>query len=172
MGCWRTRTPADLDQVLAPKVAGAWALQAALDGVELDWVIYCSSAVALVGQTGQAAYAAANAVLDALAHAQQARGQAALSVNWGPLGGAGLAARAAARVQAGWAAAGVRPLPLAAVGPTLAAAWAHALPQLAALAGRLQLDCRRAAYLAISPAGSRSVGAVTLSGAIARRRRV
>jgi myxalamid-type polyketide synthase MxaC len=127
---------ADIAQVLNPKVTGAWALQAALGDMELDWWISCSSAAGLVGQTGQAAYAAANAVLDARAQQQRAIGLAAMSVNWGPISGAGMAARAGKGVPGALAAAGVQAVPLGAIGPTLAAAWAQGQAQLAAIAWR------------------------------------
>lgn len=55
-----------LHRVWAAKAAGAWRLSAATAGLELDWWVGFSSAAALIGSPGQAAYAAANAYLDAL----------------------------------------------------------------------------------------------------------
>jgi phthiocerol/phenolphthiocerol synthesis type-I polyketide synthase C len=75
---------AQLERVLAPKVDGARHLDAATAGDPLDLFVMFSSAAALVGNTGQAAYAAANAYLDALAVARRREGRPGLSVQWGP----------------------------------------------------------------------------------------
>ncbi|MFC8449582.1 SDR family NAD(P)-dependent oxidoreductase [Kitasatospora sp. NPDC057223] len=87
-----TMTERQLDDVLAPKAAGARNLDNETTGDPLDLFVLFSSAAALVGNTGQAAYAAANAYLDAFAEARRRRGQPALSVQWGPFAGIGLAA--------------------------------------------------------------------------------
>ncbi|WP_157249181.1 type I polyketide synthase [Nonomuraea typhae] len=71
-----------LRRVWAGKVLGASKLDEATR--EAGWWVGFSSAAALLGSPGQAAYAAANAWLDALC---QKRG-AAISVNWGPWAGA------------------------------------------------------------------------------------
>ncbi|MFD8303017.1 SDR family NAD(P)-dependent oxidoreductase [Streptomyces sp. NPDC059690] len=74
----------DIDTVLRPKVEGALQLEKALGSHALDWWVSYSSAAALLGSPGQAAYAAANAWLDALAHQRRAQGKPALSIAWGP----------------------------------------------------------------------------------------
>jgi len=74
---------AALNTVLRPKVMGGWLLHRLLEHAPLDFFVLFSSAGSLLGQPGQANYAAANAFLDALAHHRKAQGRPALSVNWG-----------------------------------------------------------------------------------------
>jgi NAD(P)-dependent dehydrogenase (short-subunit alcohol dehydrogenase family)/acyl carrier protein len=85
------QTPAGLHAVLAPKVAGAWNLAAAARELPLDFLVFFSSASALLGIPGQSNYAAANAVLDALAHYLRGAGIPAVSIAWGRWGEVGLA---------------------------------------------------------------------------------
>jgi acyl transferase domain-containing protein/NADPH:quinone reductase-like Zn-dependent oxidoreductase/acyl carrier protein len=66
------------------KVAGAWNLHRASLDLPLDFFVLYSSAAALLGPPGQAAYAAANCFLDALSHYRQSLGLPCLTVNWGP----------------------------------------------------------------------------------------
>ncbi|MFE2102443.1 type I polyketide synthase, partial [Streptomyces sp. NPDC059468] len=77
-------------------------------GPNLSVFALFSSASAAVGNPGQGSYAAANAVLDALAEQRRADGLAATSIAWGAWGGDGMAAddRAAAAAHR----TGVRPL--------------------------------------------------------------
>ncbi|WP_324788423.1 SDR family NAD(P)-dependent oxidoreductase [Streptomyces sp. H51] len=82
---------ADIDTVLRPKVMGALHLDRALASHSLDWCVFYSSAAALLGSPGQAAYAAANAWLDALAQSRRAEGRPATSIAWGPWTDAGAA---------------------------------------------------------------------------------
>jgi len=88
----RNLTAEQITDVLAPKADGARNLDQATAGDPLDLFVLFSSAAALVGNAGQAAYAAANAYLDAFAHARRHRGLPALSVQWGPFADIGLAA--------------------------------------------------------------------------------
>jgi acyl transferase domain-containing protein len=76
-------TPPSLRNVLRPKATGAAVLARAIDGHAIDFLVLCSSLGSLLGQPGQASYAAANAYLDALAGELRRRGVPALSVNWG-----------------------------------------------------------------------------------------
>ena len=77
--------------VLAPKIDGAWNLHRLTQQMPLDFFMLFSSAASIIGWPGQGNYAAANAFLDALAHQRRLEGAPALSVNWGPWGGAGMA---------------------------------------------------------------------------------
>ncbi|WP_406092337.1 type I polyketide synthase [Streptomyces sp. NBC_01013] len=64
------------------KVTGAQHLDDLLGDRPLDAFVLFSSGAAVWGSAGQAAYAAANAHLDALAHRRRARGLTATSVAW------------------------------------------------------------------------------------------
>jgi acyl transferase domain-containing protein/acyl carrier protein len=92
----------DFEQVFAAKVAGAWHLHELAHRRALDFFVMFSSASALIGTPGQGNYAAANAFLDALAHARRAAGLPATSINWGPWGELGMAAELAPNAQARW----------------------------------------------------------------------
>ncbi len=76
----------------AAKAVGAWNLHTACDGKDLDFFVMYSSAAALFGSAGQSNYAAANALLDALAHARSRRGLPGMSIQWGPFSEVGMAA--------------------------------------------------------------------------------
>lgn len=85
-------TPEQMTRVLAPKVRGAWNLHEATLDDPIDMFVLFSSVSSILGNAGQANYAAANAFLDALAHYRHARKLPALTVNWGQLGDVGVAA--------------------------------------------------------------------------------
>ncbi|MDA8018161.1 MAG: amino acid adenylation domain-containing protein [Thermoanaerobaculia bacterium] len=79
-------------EVQGGKVTGALAFDQLFP--ELDFFVLFSSASATLSSPGLSSYAAANAVLDALAHARSARGTHALSLAWGAWNEVGLAAEA------------------------------------------------------------------------------
>jgi NAD(P)-dependent dehydrogenase (short-subunit alcohol dehydrogenase family)/acyl carrier protein len=80
-------------KVLRPKVAGARALHEATKDLELDFFTLFSSVSAVLGQFGQAHYAAGNAFMDNLAHWRRGQGLPATTINWGPWAEVGLYAR-------------------------------------------------------------------------------
>lgn len=71
----------DYQTVIRSKVAGAWNIHNALLSTPLDFFIAISSAASIVGNRGQAAYAAANAFLDAFAQYRRKLGLPAASLN-------------------------------------------------------------------------------------------
>ncbi|ORT59474.1 hypothetical protein BKD26_13910 [Streptomyces sp. CB03238] len=89
--------PAGTDRVLRPKTDGSRVLHELTAADGLDLFVLFSSAAAFVGTAGQASYAAANSGLDTLAQERRRAGLPALSVQWGPVAGIGLAALDAAR---------------------------------------------------------------------------
>ncbi len=88
---------ASLRKVLRPKLVAAAVLAEASSGLALDFFVMYSSLGSLLGQPGQASYAAANAYLDALALVLRQRGVPALAVNWGAWKELGLAQTEGAR---------------------------------------------------------------------------
>jgi epothilone polyketide synthase D len=82
-----------LDEILSPKVAGAWNLHRVLGDRALDFFVLFSSASSVINSPLLGGYAAGNAFLDALADFRSRSGQTALSVNWGFWDSIGMAAR-------------------------------------------------------------------------------
>ncbi|HET6708651.1 SDR family NAD(P)-dependent oxidoreductase, partial [Amycolatopsis sp.] len=89
-----------LEAVWRPKALGAWRLHEATAGHDLDWWLVYSSAAALFGSPGQAAYATANAWADALVAWRRAQGLPAATIGWGAWGEVGAAAGSANPVLA------------------------------------------------------------------------
>ncbi len=90
---------ASIERVLAPKVAGTKHLLDVLADHPLKHFICFSSMSALLGTSGQAAYAVANAHMDATMHQLRAARGIGMSIAWGPWSEVGMAARLDASVQ-------------------------------------------------------------------------
>ncbi|MGW0786701.1 SDR family NAD(P)-dependent oxidoreductase [Streptomyces sp. NPDC002911] len=79
--------------VLAPKAAGAALLDRLTTDRSLDLFLTYSSVSATIGNPGQAAYAAANAYLEALTRARRSVGRTGTALAWGPISETGYVAR-------------------------------------------------------------------------------
>ncbi|WP_347221347.1 extracellular solute-binding protein, partial [Mycolicibacterium poriferae] len=84
-------TRESLERIWAPKAGGAWRLHEVTADKELDFWVGFSSVAALLGSPGQAAYACANAWLDALVAWRRAAGLPATTIDWGQWAEVGLA---------------------------------------------------------------------------------
>jgi acyl carrier protein len=85
-------THAQWVQATAPKITGTWNLHQLLPS-GLDFFIMLSSISSIMGNRGQANYAAANGFMDALAHHRVAQGENATSLNLGFFLSTGLVAQ-------------------------------------------------------------------------------
>ena len=78
-----------LEQVLGPKVLGAWHLHQETVHRDLDMFVLFSSVAGVLGNPGQANHSAANAFLDQLAGYRRSLGLAGQSIAWGAWAGLG-----------------------------------------------------------------------------------
>lgn len=82
-----------LRRVTDPKAVGAWNLHRETERLDLSFFVLLSSASALIGTPGQAAYAAANASLDGIASLRRSLGRPASTIVWGPWADVGMTSR-------------------------------------------------------------------------------
>ncbi|EFY94490.2 polyketide synthase [Metarhizium robertsii ARSEF 23] len=80
----------DWNTAVKPKVRGTWHLHEAIsDNKELEFFVLLSSCSGIVGQWGQANYAAANTFLDAFVHFRHGQGLVASVIDLGVMGDVG-----------------------------------------------------------------------------------
>ena len=108
-GAIENQTWERFEQVMWPKVLGAWHLHKATIDKELDMFILFSSVTGVIGNSGQSNHAAANAFLDQLAAHRRTLGLPAQSIAWGAWSGIGEAEEQRERIErqlasmgAGW----------------------------------------------------------------------
>ncbi|GGO22422.1 hypothetical protein GCM10010116_45230 [Microbispora rosea subsp. aerata] len=134
-GLIQLKDPGEAVAVLAPKVLGALTLRRVCEPLALDFLVMCSSGIAVTGGVGQVDYCAANAFLDALAHHDEEAGRwPVVSINWDAWREVGMAARVIGGAEGG---------------PGLDREMRHPF-----LDGRLAADDRHSVYVGYFDAGS------------------
>jgi NAD(P)-dependent dehydrogenase (short-subunit alcohol dehydrogenase family)/acyl carrier protein len=82
-----------IELALRPKIAGALNLERLTTDLQLDYLLFYSSATTLFGNPGQFNYVAANAFMEGLARRMHAQGRSAVAVSWGGIEDAGYLSR-------------------------------------------------------------------------------
>jgi len=169
-----------LGHVLRPKVNGAWHLHELTKGKGASAFVMFSSAAGVMGNPGQANYAAANAFLDALAARRHEEGLPGQALAWGlwESEGVGMTARLGAAKLARMRRAGLRPIPvergMALLDEALARAEVGLVAMhldLGAVQRRVGVDARvPALFRTLVRPGLRRVGARGIAAGALRRR--
>jgi acyl transferase domain-containing protein/surfactin synthase thioesterase subunit len=95
-------------RLFEPRVYGSWLLHEYTKSSELDFFIFNSSLLSLLGSAGQGNYTASSAFLDSLAAHRRTRGLPATVINWSAWSGGGLATISGARGEAMLSSLGVK----------------------------------------------------------------
>ncbi|NER93847.1 MAG: SDR family NAD(P)-dependent oxidoreductase, partial [Symploca sp. SIO1B1] len=98
-GVLQNQNWSSFEQVMAPKVQGAWHLHKLTQNQGLDFFVLFSSAASLLGSPGQGNHSAANAFLDALAHYRRRIKLPGLSIHWSAISEVGESAERGADVR-------------------------------------------------------------------------
>jgi acyl transferase domain-containing protein/acyl carrier protein len=111
-GVIQLKTREMADRVLAAKVKGTVVLNDVLKGIELDFILLCSSINAVVPIFGQVDYCGANAFLDAFAFYKNTMDKTlTVSINWDAWKEVGMAVVAARQFSAGESSVSAEPQP-------------------------------------------------------------
>ncbi|KAL1878201.1 putative secondary metabolism biosynthetic enzyme [Diaporthe australafricana] len=89
----------DWQTVMTPRVTGAWNLHHALSGSELDFFVLLGSFSGIVGQPGQANYAASNTFLNSFVQYRHGLGLPASALEMGPISDVGYVAESTAILE-------------------------------------------------------------------------
>ncbi|KAF3765254.1 hypothetical protein M406DRAFT_42237 [Cryphonectria parasitica EP155] len=86
---WEKMTYEEWSATTRPKIVGSWNLHQVLPQ-DMDFFIFLSSASGVIGNRGQGNYAAGNCYQDALAWHRASKGMHSVSIDLGPVAGAGM----------------------------------------------------------------------------------